>query len=299
MKHNCPRCNYSTDATQKYIRHLNRKNVCKAINSDVSLKIERNKFIKKDNKQQNLQCNICNKTLSSVQALKKHVINCKKKQEDKQSKKETIKKVENKHIYELLIKQTEQMDKQTEQINKLKEEIRCIKSKSDTTTHTNSHNTNTTNNINIDNSINLVSYGDTENNVLSNKEILSCMKYSMNCIPYLIQKIHFHKKRPENINILIKHEDAKFINLFDGQRWIIRRKQEVITDLINNKHAFLEDKITEWTHDNKYNEEIEKYSRFRDAHLNNEELEELLEENVMIVLCNNRHIVKDNTNNEL
>lgn len=46
-KYSCPRCNYSTDVTQKYIQDLKRKTKCKAIKSNLSLEDEYAKFITK------------------------------------------------------------------------------------------------------------------------------------------------------------------------------------------------------------------------------------------------------------
>ena len=45
-KYNCPRCGYSTNISQCYIKHIHRKNICKAIISNVTLENEHDKHIK-------------------------------------------------------------------------------------------------------------------------------------------------------------------------------------------------------------------------------------------------------------
>lgn len=57
--------------------------------------------------------------------------------------------IENNHIYELLVKQTEKIDKLNEKINKLELSTNTI--------------TNSNNNINIDNSTKIIAYGNTNN----------------------------------------------------------------------------------------------------------------------------------------
>lgn len=49
----CPRCNYSTNVTQCYTRHIKRKKKCEAINSNISLETEYDNFIIKQKKKTN------------------------------------------------------------------------------------------------------------------------------------------------------------------------------------------------------------------------------------------------------
>ena len=69
----CPRCDYTTSNKQSYIAHLNRKNICAPIKSDVSLDEMKVIYIKKH---QNISCDQCNRCFSHRSSLSRHKKEC-------------------------------------------------------------------------------------------------------------------------------------------------------------------------------------------------------------------------------
>jgi hypothetical protein len=228
----------------------------------------------KEKKQSNIfKCETCDKILSSKQGLDKHKKKCKKHKSIN---------IDNKQIYDLL-------NKQIEEIAELKEQIKGLTINN--TTNSNNNN-NITNITNINNTTNLISYNNTNDNVLSNKRILKCMAKNANCIPQLIKAVHFNPNHPEHMNILMENCDSKFIKIYNGDKWILLRRDELLNELIDNKHTFLQNIIEEWKNSGKYEDEIKRYSKYIDAPEN--ELYEIpIKENIIIILCDNSDMIEN------
>ena len=79
--YSCLRCGFETNVKYNYIRHINRKRVCKPTINNISIELIRNYFNKKNNStnsnikrcsSKNIKCEICNKTFNTRQAKYKH-----------------------------------------------------------------------------------------------------------------------------------------------------------------------------------------------------------------------------------
>jgi hypothetical protein len=147
-KYNCPRCGYSTNISQCYIKHIHRKNICKAIISNVTLENEHDKHIKHikqiKNKKKEFKCSICSKVLSTKQVLNNHIKICDKKQSfDKEE-------MNNKQLFIMMCERIEDLEK------KIKENLTI------------------NNNVLIKNTtINLIAPHNTDKNKLLEREILT------------------------------------------------------------------------------------------------------------------------------
>lgn len=276
FKYSCPRCNYSTNSSQSYIRHIKRVNICDGTKSNISLEIEyknhieiRKKALEKSKDNQTFICDLCNKKLSSRQSLDNHTTKCKVKKRRKSKDKNITasNEINNKQLSEIMDKQIEELK---EQVKKLEEQIK-------------NNNTKTT-----DTSIDIMSYDRTKLDVLSNKEILKCMKYNANCVPALIELLHCNKERPEYMNIYIEYYNTEYIKIYDGNNWIIRIMDDVIHDIIEICNYFIYQKIQEWKDKKKYTPEINKFSKYMDAS-EDERYSVRIKQNVVIKLFNNKH----------
>ena len=53
----------------------------------------------------------------------------------------------------------------------------------------------------------------------------------MNSVPKLLKEIHFNPKHNENHNIYIPNKKQGYAKVYDGEKWILKRKQDVIEDM--------------------------------------------------------------------
>lgn len=66
MDYKCPRCNYKTNIKDIFFKHIKRKNICKPINGNISLKDIHDKYVLH-------KCLICMKQFQSSYKLNKHL----------------------------------------------------------------------------------------------------------------------------------------------------------------------------------------------------------------------------------
>ena len=62
--------------------------------------------------------------------------------------------------------------------------------------------------------IQLKSYRDTDISHLTDKDYASCIKQVNYCVKKLIEKIHYNKAKPENMNIYISNLKDKYLMVY-------------------------------------------------------------------------------------
>ena len=101
----------------------------------------------------------------------------------------------------------------------------------------NNSNSNNTNNT-VNNIINMVPFGSEDlSNIITNKQMFNLVSKGGSCINESIKFIHFNDKMPEYKNIFITNLKDKYAYIFDGDTFIIKEKDEVLDDLLDN-HAY-------------------------------------------------------------
>jgi len=141
------------------------------------------------------------------------------------------------------------------------------------------------------NNIKLLSYSETDRSHLTDKDILKCLKHSNFCIPHLIEKIHFDKKKPENHNVYISNLKNKYVMIYDGSKWICNDREDQINSLIDDNEGIMEYKIEEWVENgNKYPKMMKKFNRYVEIRDNNIVINKIKDE-IKLLLYNNRHMV--------
>ena len=147
------------------------------------------------------------------------------------------------------------------------------------------------NTTNVMNNIKLLSYSETDRSHLTDKDILKCLKHSNFCIPHLIEKIHFDKKKPENHNVYISNLKNKYVMIYDGNKWICNDRDDQINSLIDDNEGIMEYKIEEWVENgNKYPKMMKKFNRYVEIRDNNIVINKIKDE-IKLLLYNNRHMV--------
>ena len=228
----CSRCGYTNINRSVFLKHLNRKNVCKQTLSEVSIeeikeqygmignlntnehklntnehKLNTNEHKLNNNKN---MCIHCLKIFSCNSSLVRHIkYYCKEKEN-----KLIILKKEN----EIILKENELMKKELENNNKKIENNTII-------TKGNNINSNNTNNIVINN------FGNENIDFLSSNYITELSRIPLLAIPKLIKDIHFNDNHPENKNIRLTNPRNKYIEVYED-KWKYKNKKETLDDIL-------------------------------------------------------------------
>ena len=277
----CKRCGYKGRQKGHLVKHLNRKNICLPIISDISIdeikkiynlndsKIFQNdsKIFQNDSKTSKLyipndskifqndskifqnipkngiinRCPYCSKEYSNKGNLNKHLKSCKIKKKEL----EDITLQHEKEKNELM----ETVEKLIIECSEMKNIIECNKNMG---SHNNSHNTNshnTTNNT-TNNIININNYGDENTKYITSDYIINLLiNKTFKAIPELIKLTHFNKDYPENQNIKLTNKKEPYVKILKDNKWELQDRKETITDLIDKQQMHL----TEESIDDKIN----------------------------------------------
>ena len=197
------------------------------------------------------ECLYCNKVYTRKDNLTKHYKTCKEKKEDetvKQSMSDLVKLLNEKDKYfkEELDKRDKELHKRDKEFKmELKEKDNQYKSQIDELIKK-AGIQNSTITQNIQNNIKLLNYGNTDISHLTDQDFIGCLKHKNFCIPYLIEKIHFDKDKPENHNIYISNLKNKYVMMFEKKKWETKNRDDTIDKLICDKEGIMEEKLGEW-----------------------------------------------------
>lgn len=199
----------------------------------------------------------------------------------------TVRKRTDKHkeeLYQLLVKQ----------MKEIKDEISVLKKK-DRSLYINKQQNiqNIQNNINnlqnyINNDIKLVAFGKEDLNEISDevyKKILNC---GFDSVPKLIEYIHFNKNKPEYHNVYIPNMQNNYAMVYNGTRWKLEPRDEIINRLLIEKRDHLVNKF-----DNLHGElvgyTIKKFNRFVEE-IDSDTVINRIRRDIKLVLYNNKKI---------
>ena len=272
VNYKCPRCGFETTHKSVFKKHLIRKNICQPKINDISIKkiarmfsleINLSKSSRKNASNLKLiKCRYCNKVFSSRQSRSRHELkSCNTSNESK-----------------LVIDQLTEKLKQLEQHN-----LFLAKSNVD-------------NVIEGENNSLKLPYNDTDNKFISDSKISECMTKQYMSIPHLIKMVHFDPKHPENHNIYVGNIQSKHILVYNGLKWIMKDKNEMIDNLISNSEYKLKETLGKWIKNegnkDKYAFAIEKFKKYLEMKDNNKVINNIKDE-IKLILYNNRELCKD------
>ena len=160
-----------------------------------------------------------------------------------------------------------EINKLKKEIVELKEQLKLITIGDNNSNNNNNtiNNTNTTNNTN-NITININAFDNPNISFLTDKDYKQCINRIINSVPELIKKIHFNPKHPENHNMYVSNKRNDEIHCYDGNKWILGNKNELVNDLIQRNEDILSDWIEDASmhKDNKLTEKFEKYLKLRE-----------------------------------
>ena len=261
----CPNCGYSTHKKSNYESHINRKNICSSVCYDKqnvqineqnvqineqnvqineqNIQIneqnnEQNIQINEQNNEQNIQnnehtCGQCKKVLCNKSSLKRHEKICKG--VDSFTCPICLKRfitAQQKHYHTKNVKCTPCETTPFSTINNV----------NNNTTNNNTTNNNTINNITNNNQqhfhFHLNTFGN-ENYEYLQSNILQQLVGNRETVKNLIEQIHFNKDHPENWNMCVNNLRSKYAEIYDGTKFIVKDKCDVMHEVINKTLDFV------------------------------------------------------------
>ena len=248
------------------------------------------KVAKSSNEEKKYPCKYCGKEFKYRSGVSKHI-----KYSCKQNKDEDIKELarllnEVNEQNRILSKQNNdnqvEIEKMQKQISKLTKKLQIQKLE---------HVVNNTTNENSNNTVNYTinNYIDTDYSHLTERDYVKCIKDCNHCVKTLIEKVHFNKKKPENMNIYIPSMKDKYIMVYKNNSWDIQDRKEVLKELYDRNEWTLEAWYDEYK--DKYPEIIMSFERY----LQNKEEDDIVnqvKEKILMELYNKRDLVLDNKN---
>lgn len=314
MSYRCDRCGYTNNLKTNFIRHLQRKYTCKPILSDIGVNEIYNKYFKNGNNKLNkiisqniakncqyskfvsqniakisqktspkYKCSFCNRKFKHLSSKYKHEKDRCKDRKDSDNY-EDLKKLVN-LLNEQLKEQRQEFNSVIEKKDKQIEEL--IKKTGVNIGTQNIHQ-------NIQNNIKILAYNKTDLTHLTDNDFMYCLKRSNFCIPNLVKKIHFDPKKPENHNIYISNIKNNYVMIYDGNKWNLHNRNEIIDDIINDKECILEDKLEDWLEKGKeFPDIMKKFNRYIEKKENDIVLNKIKQE-IKLLLFNNRKMILKN-----
>ena len=147
---------------------------------------------------------------------------------------------------------------------------------------------------NIQNNIKLLSYGKTDISHLTDNDYLGCLKHKNFCIPYLIEKIHFDKNKPENHNIYISNLKNKYVMMYDKRKWKTKNRDDAIDKLIGDKEILMESKLDEWEEKGGMNPNLRRTFNIYIETKDHKKVITQIKDDIELMLYNNKDLIKKN-----
>ena len=219
------------------------------------------------------KCEYCNKNYSTKYNLNKHLKICKSK---------------------ILFENTQ---KQLQiKYDKLKEDIEFIKQSGGGGGSHFIHN-NTENNITINSTINntqnninitINAFGDEMVDYLTEKEYRSAINSKIGGIVKMIKNINFNSAHPQNHNVYIPNKKDQYAMIYDGAKWLLNKKDDVIENLINNNY----DRIINYYEENGQKLTLKEKKNIKKINqLIMDGQPKQLQDSIFLVLYNNRDLI--------
>jgi len=80
---------------------------------------------------------------------------------------------------------------------------------------------------------------------------------------------------------------------YDGNKWDTKNREEIITDIIDDKQGLIEERIENWLEEGKkYPSIMKKFERYLEKKENHTVIDKIKEE-IKLMLFNNRNIIKE------
>jgi hypothetical protein len=225
-------------------------------------------------------CKFCDKGFTNETNMYRHMRDaCKVKKE---------KDIEKDKIYDELLQMKDEIEKIKKENKQLVERIEKI----DKTSHVinnNNINTGTVNNtVNNTNNIIIVGYGNEDLSKLDKTEILKALQNGYSSTIKLTESIHFNPKYPEYHNIYISNMKDKYAMMYDGKKWILTMKEDLINTIYDDKKNYIEENLEVFIASLSQSRK-NALSRWLDTDDGDKKVK-VIKDNIKLLLYNSRHL---------
>jgi hypothetical protein len=194
------------------------------------------------------KCEFCQKEFSRKDNLERHQFKCKKSINSS----DDFMKIENQLLKEQLQKFEDREKKWAERETRLRIEIEKLLEKVGNVTHiTNQQN------IYINN------HGHENLEYISGSYMSKLLKIPFGALPKLIKHIHFNPDHPENHNIKITNKKLPYASVWEGDKWTVKDKKEVIANMVDNGFNILDDHYDNNGKEDLNNNQTSRYTEFK------------------------------------
>ena len=90
--------------------------------------------------------------------------------------------------------------------------------------------------------IHINNYGRENTDYISNDFVQKLLNMPYTAVPKILEDIHFNPKHPENHNIRITNRKLPFATIWKDNKWELRNKKEVLTDMVDKGFNILDNK---------------------------------------------------------
>ena len=136
--------------------------------------------------------------------------------------------------------------------------------------------------------IQVLNHQDTDYSHLTPKDYINCINDCNKCVKTLIEKVHFNKNKPENMNIYLSNIKGKYLMIYKDNTWQIQDKKTQVDDLYDNNEFVLEAWYDEYKQ--KYPSIIKSFQRYLQNRDGDEVLNNIKEE-ILVMLYNKRKMI--------
>jgi hypothetical protein len=235
----------------------------------------------------NHQCKYCLAYFTRSTTLRRHIQNsCKIRKQDTEEKE---------RIYQKLLKQmdiqNEKMEAQAKEIQQLKQQL-AVSTSSYSNSHNNcnniTNNTQNNNNIQINNDIKVIGFGKEDLYAIEDKVVKQLLNRGLNAVRETIRYTHLNKNDEKHHNVYVSNMKDVYAMIYDGKKWKITNKKEVIDTLYDDKHLFLKGKYND-IYDELPPIARKKFDRYLELE-NDKETTDIIKKEILLMLYNNKEI---------
>ena len=148
-------------------------------------------------------------------------------------------------------------------------------------------NQNILNNVNM-NQIKLIKFGEEDLSFIKDDVYTKILNAGFKSVPNLIEQIHFNPHNPDNQNIYISNMKNTFVLVYDGEKWEVKDRDDVIEELMYSKTDHLLEKFDDLVSELP-DSAIKKFQRFIDKK-DDDKVVEKIKKDIKMILYNNRQL---------
>lgn len=147
--------------------------------------------------------------------------------------------------------------------------------------------------INIQNNIKLQPFGKEDLSYITEEVYKKILSKGFQSVPLMVETVHYNEKNPQNHNIYISNIKDPYVLYFDGDKWKIGDRKNVIDDIFDRNKYILENKYDDICDQIKSNFR-ERFNRFLDN--SDPEVEKNIKNDIKMIMYNNRNLVQTTRN---